>query len=373
MRGLSAADSPDLPGRKLGMRSVIMTAIDIEKLLEDVSLDAPCGEDLEYDWAFLELERKMQGTPEHSTGDVISDAAPPNWGEIRDNAIDLFSRSKDLRLAVFLTHALLNTDGLDGLRSGLELIEGLVEKYWDCLHPQLDPDDDNDPTSRINSLVILSDHQTVLKDLRESNIVASRTFGRWSLRDVDIAQGKYTSSSNDDVSPTQMADIDAAFMDTDLVQLESMVAVTKSCQDHVQAIERQFITQTGDDYIDSLSGLNHVLLELQQLIEEQLARRGTVEIPGGSPATPREPIINSTELSNSEIDNREDLLRFLGGACNYMTRNEPSHPAGPLLQKAMRLLSNDFIGNVQDIAPDAIVHIESIRGLTTKSAVKTTR
>ena len=38
-----------------------MSTIDISKLLAPISEDAPCGEDLEYDPEFGELERAAQG------------------------------------------------------------------------------------------------------------------------------------------------------------------------------------------------------------------------------------------------------------------------------------------------------------------------
>ena len=41
-----------------------MATIDVEKLLGEISGEAPCGDDLEYDSAFSELERAAQGKPE---------------------------------------------------------------------------------------------------------------------------------------------------------------------------------------------------------------------------------------------------------------------------------------------------------------------
>ncbi len=49
-----------------------MSAIDIEQLLQPISADAPCGDDLEYDPAFGELERAAQGKPERVLGDQLT-------------------------------------------------------------------------------------------------------------------------------------------------------------------------------------------------------------------------------------------------------------------------------------------------------------
>lgn len=42
--------------------------LDVPVLLAAVSPDSPCGDDLEYDAAFLELERIAQGQPERQMG-----------------------------------------------------------------------------------------------------------------------------------------------------------------------------------------------------------------------------------------------------------------------------------------------------------------
>ena len=53
----------------------IVTVLDVPVLLAAVSPDSPCGDDLEYDAAFLELERIAQGQPERQMGDA---GCPPN-------------------------------------------------------------------------------------------------------------------------------------------------------------------------------------------------------------------------------------------------------------------------------------------------------
>ena len=110
----------------------------------------------------------------------------------------MLERTRDLRVAVYLTRALLNTDGLPGFADGLALLEGLLERYWDQVYPQLDPDDDNDPTLRINTIVALCDPETTLYDLRGAPLVSSRALGRFSLRDVQIAAGLLTPVTTDE-------------------------------------------------------------------------------------------------------------------------------------------------------------------------------
>ena len=154
-----------------------MSTIDVNSLLNEVSPDAPSGEDLEYDPAFGELERAAQGKAEQALGDSVVAAEPPNWREVRKLATELLGRSKDLRVGVYLTRALASIEGFPGLADGLSLLRGLLERYWDSVHPQLDPDDANDPTMRINTLVSLVDRDAMLSVLRKAPLVSSRVMG----------------------------------------------------------------------------------------------------------------------------------------------------------------------------------------------------
>src|SRR5262245_7097487 len=122
----------------------------MEAFLAAVTPEDPSGPNLEYDGAFTELERIAQGKPEQQIGDTVVPAEEPDWKAVEAQSSDILLRSKDLRVAAHLTRARLHTGGLIGFSEGLALLRGLVEGYWDAVHPRLDPDDGNDPTMRVN-------------------------------------------------------------------------------------------------------------------------------------------------------------------------------------------------------------------------------
>src|SRR5690348_10469940 len=121
-----------------------MAVIDVAALLEPISADAASGEPIEYDAQYLELETVARGKPEQEVGDTFIPAEEPDWREVERLALELCGRSKDLRVAVYLLRAELRLAGLVGLKESLELIHGYVSRHWDSVHPQLDPEDDND-------------------------------------------------------------------------------------------------------------------------------------------------------------------------------------------------------------------------------------
>jgi type VI secretion system protein ImpA len=75
---------------------------------------------------------------------------------------------------VYLCRALLHNEGFVGGVKGLALIEALLETFWDGLHPELDADDNDDPTMRLNALVPLGALEAVVGDLRASYVMRSR-------------------------------------------------------------------------------------------------------------------------------------------------------------------------------------------------------
>lgn len=162
--------------------------MDVPLLLTAVSATSPCGEDMEYDAQFLQLERDAKGQPERSMGDSILPAEPPEWRSIQQQSLDLLQRSKDLRITHFLLQSSLALQGVAGLAEVLVLINALLREYWADVHPRLDADDDNDPTVRINALTGLT-CDTNIRLLRESILTRSRTFGPVSLRAALNASG----------------------------------------------------------------------------------------------------------------------------------------------------------------------------------------
>jgi type VI secretion system protein ImpA len=122
----------------------------------------PTGPNLEYDPAFAALEQIAMPTQERAMGDSLKAAQEPDWDKVASAAEALLARTKDLRVVVHLCTARTRRFGLSGWATGLGLVRGLLEQYWDDVHLQLDADDDNDPTARANAVMPLGDPQSTL-------------------------------------------------------------------------------------------------------------------------------------------------------------------------------------------------------------------
>lgn len=346
-----------------------MSVIDIEALLGEIATDAPCGEDLEYDPEFAELETLSQGAPERQYGDTIIAAEPPDWRGVKKTALALCQRTRDLRVAVTLTRALLHTDGFPGFADGLSVVQGWLERYWDGIYPLLDPDDDNDPTLRVNTLVALCDQDATLRGLRETPLVSSRALGRFSLRDVQIANGVLTPVAGTDEaeSPTP-AKIDGAFLDADLEELQATAGAAAEAYQHATRIEALLTDQVGITQAADMSALQEALKEIRQVLAEQLHRRGVGSTDeGGEDATGDEGASTGAaagqRLVVGEIGSREDAIRMLDKIVEYFERYEPSSPVPFLLKRTKKLVTKDFMAILHDLAPGGTEQANLIFGL----------
>lgn len=345
-----------------------MSAIDVAELLQAVPGEDPCGENLEYDAAFGELERSARGKPEQQYGDTVIPAEEPDWSAVKKQAVALLGRSKDLRPAVYLARALVRTDGLAGFADGLALVQGLVERFWEGLHPRLDPEDDNDPTLRVNCIASLRDPEATLRGVREAPLIASPALGRYSLRDVLAAAGLLTLPPGAGAPPDPGA-VEAAFRGCELGGLQDTAQVLRRCLESVTGLETLLTERVGAAQSVDLGDLRELLRSGARVVDEALAKRGVS--PGvatengrtaeGAPARPAAPAAPAP-ASAGEIASRGDVVRVLDRVCEYFARHEPSSPVPLLLRRAQRLVSKSFLELVRDLAPDGVAQVETIRG-----------
>ena len=206
----------------------LLSDIELATYLGELSQEAPCGEDLEYDSDFMALAEQVKGKPEQQIGDTVKPAEPPNWDQIEKNTLALLNRTRDLRLLEILAQATIHTSGLFGLNQCLTMLGGLLELRWQTIHPQLHPDENYDPTQRNNILKGLCDFDKILQPIKKIPLIQSKTFGQFSLRDVDIATGKLSVVGEEDGLP-ESAQIEAAFKEIDLHELQAVTNAAAGC------------------------------------------------------------------------------------------------------------------------------------------------
>ena len=201
--------------------------LDLEALAQPASSEPPSGPNLQYSPEYANLERAAAGKPERQVGATIVPAEPPDWRAVRDQAGTLLATSKDLRVAVYLVRALLELEGFEGLAGGVRLVRRLVEEQWPTLHPQLDAEDNDDPTFRVNAMAALT-HRDVLQAIRSAPLVTSKAFGSVSLRALDGAAAARPAGAKAPPGPSAGA-LEAAFQQVSPEVLSQAVATLTLC------------------------------------------------------------------------------------------------------------------------------------------------
>lgn len=340
--------------------------MDLTAFLNSHGDDEPSGENLEYDPAFISLELAAQPGEERQIGDSVIAAEEPDHEEVLVHAVEVLERSHDLRAAVFLAHSMLRLKGFQGFAQTTGYIRGCLEQWWDTCHPELDADDDNDPTMRVNAIKSLVDADTILRAVRLAPLTESRAFGRINLRDFAIASGEMAPPEGMENIP-EMGTISAAFQDTKpevLAEIRESVAAAAA---DIKAINVVFD--------DKIPGQGPDLGPLEKLLKQALSRlkdagigdaasddgddgAGEVDDAGGAA-----PVAVAASGGGGAINGQQDVRNTLDRLIAYYKRAEPSSPVPVLLERAKRLVGADFLTIVKDMASDGYSNVKTIGGL----------
>jgi len=335
----------------------------VDDLLVPLSSEDPCGTDLSYDPALHELETLSQGKPETQ----FSEAEEPNWKKVHEQSLALFGRTKDLRPAIHLIVAELQEEGFPGLASGLQLLRGLVERYWDTVYPRPDPEFGNDPLERISLLSSLStpegtfgDTLQILRRVRRAPLCHSQRFGSFSLSQIQAAGSRPAAPPEGDQQAANKGPditlIDAGFRDSDPALLAQ---IDQSLCGAIQELDglSEFLDRTvGVTKSISFDGLKSVLLEARKQVRRYLTPEGGLGDESGSRVAVDDKA-QTTAIPGS-IQTRADVLRSLDAICAYYESTEPSSPVLPMLRRTQQLVGKNFSEILQELAPDTVAQVK---------------
>jgi type VI secretion system protein ImpA len=325
--------------------------LDIDALLTPISEQEPAGEDLEYDLDFGELDRAAAGTPAQTMGDAETDAIPPDWKTVRDLSLSLLERTRDLRVSVHLTNALLSMEGFSGLADGLRLAKGWSETFWDTVHPKLD-EDDGDSMMRCNAIRQLADRDGTITNLLDAPFVESRVAGKYSLRHLKMISGELPAEEGQSIPQIEV--IEAACQDVDAEALEATLAEVTDCKLAAQELIELYGTQLGSVDTPDLSSLTDHLNEVSQFMTQQMIRLGIGDVVGEGSTDDQGGADAGGSAMTGDIRNNSDVLRAIDKICRYYEQHEPSSPVPILLQRAASLVNKNFLDIVADLAPSGV-------------------
>lgn len=325
----------------------------IEVWLAPLDAAAPCGPNLEYEPEFLEL---MQATGK--PGNQFGAGEPPNWPRVLELAQTLLGRARDLRLAMWWGRASVNLEGFSALPSALALLHGLLDRFWDGLHPLPDADD-ADSLARLSVIGGLDKLDSLLGDVRNASLSSDRRMAGLRARDVEIATGKLAPRA-DEASRTS-GQISAMFSDAPEVAV-ALAAQANAAAASLRSMQSLMVDRIRADLVVDLTTIRAIVAGVLAVVPAVVQSESLAEAGGNQPAqiaaaTMRQP---GGVLS---IDSRQDAIRAIELVCAYLERNEPTNPAQLLLHRAARVIDKNFLQLVKELAPDAMKDIAKIMGI----------
>jgi type VI secretion system protein ImpA len=280
----------------------------------------------------------------------------PDWAKVESKAIALLERSRDLRVLAHAAAATIRTQSWDRFLELITLPAQWLSGHWEEIYPKLD----EDAVARQQALNLLSDRWAIVIPLRRKSLANGRPNARFSLRDVDVAQGAEAPDAGV-VSPS-LDDIQAAVRARKLGELQTLLARLGAAIAALQSVstlmsERAEVAPN----FDLLGKLLGRLVEfLKPLVPSVAGMTGD-----GSVAGLVEVNVASVAAAGV-VRSRDDAAQILDVVAEYFRRTEPSSPVPLLLERARRMINQPFLEILADLVPDSVDDAKRAAGVREK-------
>ena len=365
-----------------------------EQILKPVSTDYPGGGDLAFS---PELDAIAQARtfddPSLDQGEWVTDLKEADWGFVVQRCATLLeTRSKDLRLAVWLTEAAAKQHQLRGLAEGFKVLAGLCEHYW---YNGLFPEADGDNEQRIGNLSWILARTPAL--LRAIPLTEGRG-SAYSMLDFETARklaangangggngghgggngyGSNGGSSGGSSGGLKLADLEAARRNSSPQFREALATDAAACMEALRAFEQAADARLGDDS-PGFSAAREALQALIHVLPPSAASNAIV----AAPTSEGEAMTENGHAHNGDaghgapmqlvpsgppgaIQSRAQAVAQLRSVAQFFRRTEPHSPVSYFADKAADAAEQDLHSWLRSVIKDqaSMAHIEELLGV----------
>jgi type VI secretion system protein ImpA len=282
------------------------------------------------------LERKLD------MGAADAKAPRPDWSLVLRQVPKLLAtKTRDLELAAWLIEALVREHGFAGLRDGFALACGLVEQFWDDLHPL--PDDEGVST-RVAALAGLNGDDaegTLIRPIRMVPITAGSP--GYSCNDYEAAaqleridDEKVKQRRIQQGTPT-LATFEAALGSTPPHVLRELGADLAGAAEAFGRLTALLDAKCGSDAPPSsnirnaLAACAHTIASVTRDLPGMGATAGAAA--GGAASAPGAAAAPGESLQSTGYANRQEALNAVLRAARYFRISEPHSPISYALEQ----------------------------------------
>lgn len=334
---------------------------DLAELLAPLAGDAATGIDPRADYSpasryFRLRDARAEARAAERQADAAGEADAAGqaaWATVRQLARELLAgHAKDLEVAAWYTEALLRSDGLPGLTFGCRLMTGLVERFWDTLHPQPDEDGMDRRVAPVAGLNGEGTDGTLVQPLRKL-VLFERADGN------TVAFWQYEQSAElagiGDAARRQQR-LAAGVLPFETVETEARAAGDQLAAVHAAATQAAHAWQALGAALDTRAGADAPSIarvrDLLGAIAAVAGRYATVAAELAATVADAPPM-SAPAAVQTRIASREDALRQLQEISEYFRHAEPHSPLAYTLREAVRRARLSWPDLLEEIVPDA--------------------
>ena len=327
-----------------------------DDLLNPIEGPNPSGSNLRYEPVYDKIKEARREEDQPPPGMTERDRkVADNLLVIKLTTDLLTNKTKDLQLAAWLTEALLKRKGFAGLKDGLGLCYGFVDKFWDTVYPELE---EGDAQSRgaplgfvgtkleipLKLVPVVEKAAYSLLDYQQSREVGyedqAKTDDAKKKRAALVKEGKLTPEIFEKAfEETPKKFYAQAEQDLDLCLL-TLTQLKKTCDEKFGEDGPAFGPLQSS--LDATRHLMHGFLQKKREKEpdpvDVVAAAGDAaagEAQGEAAGPVRTGVLISVETSSEPAD-RVDAIRKVAEAAAFLRQREPTSPASYLMLRGLR-------------------------------------
>jgi type VI secretion system protein ImpA len=355
-------------------------ALLLEKLLIPVSDAYPGGDDLQFLPVFGHIkEARRADNSALPQGEWLTSLKVAEWDKVVQLCeAALWSRSKDLQLAVWYVEALTHQSGYAGATFGFRLIAGLLDRFWESLDPR--PDSSGDLEERVSKLEWLDIQLD--RVLRELPLVSPQ-HGRYdwyqwqTSRETENLKRRDADAYEEALKAGALSGdtFDKAARSSGVIWFRELVAnitATRAAFDElVEVSNRRF----GISGAPSLAKMRGALDECGEVAQRFFVEYGGSEATTPTPSThsrsegtpsniPTRPssLPSQYSVDMAALGNRDKAIRQLREAAYWFRANEPHSPVALLVERAAHWAEMPFERWLSEVIKDKST-LEQLREL----------